>query len=213
VSESEPSPHVPAATRAYEYTKRLIIRGDLDGAVSELAVAEALSISRTPVHEAFLRLEAEALLSLESRKGAMVRPISPGEASDVLQMREAIESTAAAKVIAEGYTTELLPVLDSLLTRQREALRDKDIDAFVDTDDELHSAVITASRNAIAVHFARLLRDRQQRLRHQLMRVNPTQLAPAHDQHRALARALSDLDAERYRILLAEHIAMHRVAL
>jgi DNA-binding GntR family transcriptional regulator len=206
---------LPAATRAYEYTKSLIIRGELAGgsSVSELSVSEALGISRTPTHEAFLRLAAEDLLTLESRKGAVVRPMSPSESADVLQMREAIESAAATRVIAEGHDRELVPELEELLDHQRLAVATTDVDSFVQIDDELHSLVVAASRNPIAMHFMRMLRDRQQRLRHQLMRVHPTQLQPSYEQHRGLAAAIGDRDADRYRRLLGEHIAMHRVLL
>ena len=88
-----------AAERAYEHTKLAIIRGDLAPGtmISEGLICERLGISRTPVHEAFLRLDAEEFLTLASRKGAVVRPISPREALDVLEMREAVEASAAAR--------------------------------------------------------------------------------------------------------------------
>ncbi|HSZ39002.1 MAG TPA: GntR family transcriptional regulator [Trebonia sp.] len=202
-----------AAERAYESAKRAIIRGELAAGTmtSELLVAQQLGISRTPVHEAFLRLAAEGLLSLESRKGAVVRPMSPNEARDVLEMREAVESMAAARVTAEGVTAELAATLDRLLAAQRQAIADRDAAAFVDADDAFHTAIITASGNAVAAHFTRFLRDRQQRLRHQLFRVRPDQFAAVLEQHRELAAALTAADPDRYRALLAAHVAEHGV--
>src|ERR1700758_5741009 len=98
-----------AAERAYEHTKRAIIRGDLAAGTmtSELLICQQLGLSRTPVHEAFLRLAAEGLLSLESRKGAVVRPMSPSEARDVLEMREAVEAMAATRGVADGAAAGL----------------------------------------------------------------------------------------------------------
>lgn len=204
-----------AAVRAYEHVKRAIIRGDLPGgaAVSENTLCRELGLSRTPVHEAFLRLAAEDLLTLESRKGAIVRPMSPNEAADVLEMREAIESTAATRVVTDGRGAELAPVLQAMLDEQEAAVAAGDVDRFVEVDAEFHGAVIGASRNAIAVMFARTLRDRQNRLRHQLMRVQPTQLQASLDDHRALAAAITDGDAERYAAVLRAHVASHRGAL
>jgi DNA-binding GntR family transcriptional regulator len=201
-----------AAERAYEHTKRAIIRGDLAGgaAISEGVVCDELGISRTPVHEAFLRLAAEDLLTLESRKGAVVRPMSPSEAADVLEMREAIEGTAATRVVTDGRAADVTPSLQAVLAEQADAVAAGDVDRFVELDAEFHAAVIGASRNAIAVHFGRMLRDRQQRLRHQLMRVQPAQLAASLEQHRGLAAALADGDADRYVALLGEHVASHR---
>ncbi|WP_413602222.1 GntR family transcriptional regulator [Curtobacterium sp. Curtsp57] len=204
-----------ASDRAYHHVKRAIIRGDLAGgtAISENAICQDLGISRTPVHEAFLRLAAEELIALESRKGAVVRPMSPNEAADVLEMREAIESTAANRVVTDGRVADLAPSLQAMLAEQEAAVRDGDVDRFIEVDAEFHGAVIGASRNAIAVLFARTLQDRQQRLRHQLMRVQPSQLQASLDDHRALARALEDGDAARYAEVLGAHVASHRGAL
>jgi DNA-binding GntR family transcriptional regulator len=204
-----------AAVRAYEHTKRAIIRGDLAGgtAISEGAICQELGISRTPVHEAFLRLAAEELLSLEARKGAVVRPMSPSEAADVLEMREVIEATAAHRAITDGHAPDLAPTLDALLDAQASAIADGDVDRFVEVDDDFHTAVVVASRNPVAMHFTRLLRDRQQRLRHQLMRVRPDQLRSSLDQHRELAEAVRTEDADRYAEVLRAHVASHRGAL
>src|ERR1700756_1623630 len=126
-----------AAQHAYEATKRAIIRGDLAPGTmtSELLVCQQLGLSRTPVHDAFLRLAAEGLLSLESRKGAVVRPMSPSEARDVLEMREAVEAMAATRVIAGGADAELAAALADLLGVQERAAGTGDLEAFVEADD------------------------------------------------------------------------------
>ncbi|GAA4168172.1 GntR family transcriptional regulator [Gryllotalpicola koreensis] len=201
-----------AAERAYDYTKNAIIRGELEPSamISENLVCEALGISRTPAHEAFLRLEVEGFLTLASRKGAVVRPMSPQEALDVLEMREAVESSAAARVIAEGRHAELAERLDELLTAQGEALDAGDLDRYVAVDDDFHHSVVVAARNPIAIQFAGVLHDRQQRLRHQLYRVAPDQIAAALGQHRQLAAAIGAGDAAAYRAVLFEHVSLHR---
>jgi len=207
---------VPAAAdRAYDHVKRAIIRGDLPGgtAISENALCQEIGVSRTPVHEAFLRLAAEDLLTLESRKGAVVRPMSPNEAADVLEMREAIESTAATRVVTDGRAADVTPSLQAMLADQEQAVATGDVDRFVEVDADFHGAVIAASRNAVAVLFARTLRDRQQRLRHHLMRLQPGQLQASLEDHRALAAALEAGDAARYAEVLRAHVASHRGAL
>ncbi|HEY1823351.1 MAG TPA: GntR family transcriptional regulator [Trebonia sp.] len=211
---ASPGASASAAERAYESTKHSIIRGDLAAGTmtSELLICQQLGISRTPVHEAFLRLAAEGLLSLESRKGAVIRPMSPNEARNVLEMREAVEAMAAARVIAEGCPAGLTSTLGDLMAAQEGALRERDADRFVEADDAFHTAIVTASGNEVAAHFTRFLRDRQQRLRHQLFRVRPEHFAAVLGQHRQLASALATGDAERYRTLLAEHVAGHGIA-
>jgi len=212
---SDTTTEASAAERAYEHVKRAIIRGELPGgtAISENALCQQIGVSRTPVHEAFLRLAAEELILLGARRGAVVRPMSPNEAADVLEMREAIESTAATRVVTDGRAAELAPGLQAVLAEQEAAVADGDVDRFVESDAAFHTAVIAASRNAIAVLFARTLGDRQQRLRHQLMRLRPEQLQASLDDHRELAAALDAGDADRYAEVLRSHVASHRGAL
>mgnify|MGYP001027199435 FL=1 len=65
--------------RAYQTTKDQILSGVVRGGqlLSEVEVAASLGVSRTPVHEAFLRLAAEDLLELLPRRGAVVVPVPP----------------------------------------------------------------------------------------------------------------------------------------
>lgn len=198
-----------SADRAYEHTKHQIIRGDLAGGtvLSEGTICQELGLSRTPVHEAFLRLAAEELLTLQSRKGAVVRAMSPNESADVLEMREAIEATAAARALRDGARPDLVPVLTALVGEQERAIAAHDVDAFVEADEAFHAAVVRASGNPVALHFTRLLHDRQQRMRHQLVRVRPDHLHPALEQHRELARAVAEGDVDCYTAVLREHVA------
>ncbi|TPW78416.1 GntR family transcriptional regulator [Schumannella sp. 10F1B-5-1] len=201
-----------AADRAYAATKESIIRGDLaSGALlSEAVIAGELGISRTPVHEAFLRLAAEGLLTLESRRGAVVRPLSPSEADDVLEMREAVEAACAARIIASDRVDEVLPTLRSLLEEQRAAVAADDLDRFIAADDGLHAAVVAGARNPVASQFATLLHDRQQRMRNLLIRVKAGQMAAAFDEHAALVAAIEARDAGEYAAVLRRHVDRNR---
>lgn len=210
------APTVSSAERAYLHTKTQIIRGVLPGGrlISEGQICDELGISRTPVHEAFLRLAAEQLLVLSSRKGAVVAPMPPSEGEDVLEMREAIERAAAGRLIrAGGPTPETAASLHLVLERQRAALEAGDVDAFVDADDEFHSGVVAASGNGIALHLWGLLRDRQQRMRSQLLRMRPDHLPAALDDHRRLLDRLVATDLAGFEAVLTTHLERHRGAL
>jgi DNA-binding GntR family transcriptional regulator len=202
-----------SAERAYLHTKRLIIRGDLVGGqlLSEGQIGEALGISRTPVHEAFLRLAAEQFLVLSPRKGAVVTPMSPREVQDLIEMREAIEGAAVARIVRDGgLDPETLAELRATLERQRAAVNADNSDAFIEADDEFHSDIVEASHNPLALHLLGQLRDRQQRMRNQLLRLRSGQLQPAFDDHVALLNLLESRDADGFVAALASHLQRHQ---
>ncbi|MDR7275189.1 GntR family transcriptional regulator [Catenuloplanes atrovinosus] len=202
-----------AAERAYAYMKERIIRGELVGGarLSEGQICAELELSRTPVHEAFLRLEAERLLTLSSRQGAVVTAIPPGEARDVLEMRGALERTAAARVVADRVDpARITAALRTPLGYQREALDCDDLNAYVVADCDFHGAVISLSGNRIAAHYYDLLRDRQLRLFHQVLTVGGLKADEAFDEHEDLARLLAAHDGAGYLAVLDRHLARHQ---
>src|SRR6476661_10958272 len=117
------APPASAATRAYDHLKRAVLDGTHPGGtlLTEGEVAEQLGVSRTPVREALLRLEAEGLVRLYPKKGALVIPVSAQEARDVVEARELIEQWAADRVWARRK--EVLEDLAAVLEQMREARR------------------------------------------------------------------------------------------
>ena len=207
---------VPAAERAYAYTKDMIVRGELPGGtlLSEGRICEELGLSRTPVHEAFLRLATEQLLELSSRRGAVVRPMAPHEAEDVLELREAIETTAIARLLRTGGPgADALGAWRALLDEQRRHVAAGDIQAFVAADDALHTAIVAAAGNPIAAHVLGLLRDRQQRLRRQYLRIVPEHLELGLEDHVRLVDALAAGDGPAATAVLSDHLSRYRGAL
>ena len=93
-----------AAQLAYDYVKARLLDGRFAGGtlLSENEIAQRLDVSRTPVRQAFVQLEAEGLLELYPRRGALVVPISPSEADDVLEARMLIEQHAARRAASAG---------------------------------------------------------------------------------------------------------------
>ena len=90
--------------RAYAYTKQRVLDATYAGGdlLTEGEVADALGISRTPVREAFVRLEAEGLLRLYPKRGALVVPVSAGEVEAVMETRLLVERFAFGKAIERG---------------------------------------------------------------------------------------------------------------
>jgi DNA-binding GntR family transcriptional regulator len=198
-----------AKDRAHEYVKAQVLSGGFPGGelISEGEVAATLGMSRTPVREAFLRLEAEGLLRLYPQRGALVVPVSSEESHAVIEARLVLEKFAAAKVIGRGpeACAAAFGRLAAELQRQREAAAKSDLQGFSDADRAFHSVTLQASGNAILAGFYSSLRDRQMRMNRELV-IQEKQIAMIMDEHRVIAEALRDGDLLRTEEALRAHL-------
>jgi len=144
-----------------------------------------------------------------ARRGGV--PIAPDEARDVLEMREAIEVSTARRALEDGVlSAELLADVRTNIAGQRERVAAGDIDGFVGLDGEFHAAFIRASRNTTAMHFHDLLRDRQHRLRWQVLHIRPDQIQAALGDHKGMLIAAEQGDADEFCRLVGVHVRRHR---
>jgi DNA-binding GntR family transcriptional regulator len=210
IPEDPPAP--PAAVRAYLVTKELVLSGELPAGhlLSEGDIAERLGMSRTPVREAFLRLQAEELLQLIPKRGAVVAPVPPGEADDVLDAREALETAAVRRLVrgigTAASLTETAAGLRAVVKRQHEHAESGDLVAFAEADEAFHRAIVAAGGNAITTRFYATLADRQRRMNMHALGPNLEHVAVVLREHAALADAVADGDAESFTELLRSHL-------
>ncbi|MEA1922894.1 MAG: GntR family transcriptional regulator [Pseudomonadota bacterium] len=63
--------------------------------ITEIGLSRQLSISRTPIREAFYQLEAEGFLVVEPRKGVSVAELNAGDINNYYEIRKVLEGYAA----------------------------------------------------------------------------------------------------------------------
>ncbi|WP_055402928.1 MULTISPECIES: GntR family transcriptional regulator [unclassified Mycobacterium] len=210
MATSEPRPGT-AKDRALDYVKTRVLTGAFPGGelISEGDVATALGMSRTPVREAFLRLEAEGLLRLYPQRGALVVPVSPDEVRSVMEARLVLEQFAATKVVGRGPATcaAVFEKMSAELRRQREAVDRCDWPEFLDADRAFHAITLTESGNTILSGFYASLRDRQMRMIGESALRDPDRVAAILDEHREIAEALRDGDGQRALRAVQTHLA------
>ncbi len=198
-----------AKDRVYDHVKERILLGAYPGGemLSEGEVAATLGVSRTPVREAFLLLEAEGLMRLFPKKGALVVPVSPDEVRDVMETRLMVETHAAARIAERGREDDDLVVeLRDLCDLQQEALARGDLAAFVEWDRALHHAIVSRAGNAILTRLHDSLRDRQRRMTGATVRRDPGVTRRFLEEHVDIVDAIAEGRPEAARDLLAAHI-------
>jgi DNA-binding GntR family transcriptional regulator len=209
---STEDPPSSSAERAYEYVKGRLLDGRYAGGtlLSENELARRLGVSRTPVREAFLHLEAEGLLALYPRRGALVVPISPSEAEDLLEARMLIEPHCARRVAA--HHADLGPALRESIAEHEQALAPGG-GGFIVADRKFHRMIVAANDNPLLTRLYDSLRDRHQRIAATTIAREPTRIARFIAEHREIAAAIERGDPEAAAELTAAHVrSAHELA-
>lgn len=195
-----------AADRAYVHTKERILGGEYPQGrlIGEGEVSDAVGVSRTPVREAFLRLEAEGLLQLYPKRGALVVPISAADVEDVMETRLLIEQFAIARAI--DLDLDLADRLAAAIATQERHAEVVDAPAFVDADREFHRVFVAATGNAILLRTHDSLRDQQNRMGLAALSAGSERMRRILDQHRAIVDAVQRRDAHEAAALIDRHL-------
>jgi len=195
-----------AADRAYGYAKARILDGRYSGGelLSEGAIAVEVGVSRTPVREAFVRLQTEGLLHLYPKRGALVVPVSPDEVEHVMDTRLLVERQAIERVIRrEIRVTESITLAIEI---QDELAGAGAVDQFVEADREFHRILVAAAGNPILLALHDSLRDRQSRMGVAAIARDAGRLAEILDEHRQLVDAVLQRDVDRARSVIDRHL-------
>jgi len=198
-----------ATDRAYDFTKQRVLDSTYAGGhlLTEGEVADALGISRTPVHEAFLRLQSDGLLRMYPKRGALVVPVSAQEVEAVMETRLLVERFALDKLLARGAPPrEISNALTAAIDRQEELAAAGDSDGFVAVDREFHTIFVTAASNPIVTGLYDSLRDRQRRMIITSLLRDERRTASILVLHRAIAGAIRAGDRERAQDFLGAHL-------
>ena len=88
--------YLPLRDVVFNTLRRAILKGELEPGerLMEIALANKLGVSRTPIREAIRKLELEGLVVMIPRKGAEVARITEKDLRDVLEVRTSLEKLA-----------------------------------------------------------------------------------------------------------------------
>ncbi|MFJ3958450.1 GntR family transcriptional regulator [Arthrobacter sp. NPDC090010] len=181
-----------ASDRAYQQLRQDIISWRLEpGTVlAELDQAARLGVSRTPVREALSRLIAEGLATTEGRRGVVVAELSVADLEQLFELRETLESRAAAQA-AERGDRERFAVLQRRFDISEGSLTGPaDVESYYALVGELDTALDEECGNGYLALALRQLRPHLQRLR-RLAHDNPERLAGSAREHRSIAAAIA----------------------
>jgi DNA-binding GntR family transcriptional regulator len=153
------------AGHAYARLKQLILSGELEAnaVIDEAIEARSAGISRTPVREALLRLQAEGLVEIARGRGIRVKPISADQVRQLYEAITPIEAMAVLTLARRRPHGALLEPLEQALADLEAAAATGDDEAWCRADERFHRALLVQSGNPFLAQAGLQLRDRSQR--------------------------------------------------
>lgn len=102
--------YLPLRDVVFNTLRKAILKGELKPGerLMEIALAEKLGVSRTPVREAMRKLELEGLVVMIPRRGAQVANITEKDLNDVLEVRMALENLSIENACARMTRSSLM---------------------------------------------------------------------------------------------------------
>jgi DNA-binding GntR family transcriptional regulator len=196
--------------RVYDFIRHVILTGEYQGGtfIEEEDISARIGVSRTPVREAFHRLNAEQYIDLVPRKGALVRQVSPQELAGMYQARLMIEGSVMELICRDRIP--ISPAIPGIIERMRDT---KSVDtpdgrlAYIELDWSLHCAIVEMSGNDVLTEMYRSIRSRFDRV---VLTIAMTQdhVKKVNKEHVAICRLLQAHDADQLRVTLKEHLTI-----
>ncbi len=143
--------------------REFIISGSISRGtvVSAPELAALLGVSRTPVRDAVLHLQAEGLVRILPRRGILVVEPTVADLEDLFRFREPLEGMAAA-LAAQRIDHAGRERLTIAFDQHERAIRGHDLEAHLTEDEDFHEIIAQAARSR---RIEQALRDVRNQLR------------------------------------------------
>lgn len=174
---------------------------------SEQEIATRLGMSRTPVHEAAIRLQEEGLVQVLPRKGILIRALAPEDVREIYDVIIAIEGRAAALLAGQAEPDRARVVAElARHTDVMEAARPSgDLAAWGEADAAFHGALVAGAGNRRFNRLIQMTNDQSHRARMLTVKLR-RDLDASVSEHRAILAAIGSGDTA----LAQEHAQAHR---
>ncbi len=170
----------------------------------EVALAQQLGVSRTPVRSAIKRLEAEGLVNSIPNRGAFVITPTQREIEETFLVRAQLEKMAAKLTIAT-ITPKQIQELRDLMQIETTVFDKNNLDEYYAANDALHLKIAEFSGNRVLYSYINDLLDRTRIF---LILYDPfykIEYCPTKE-HETIVAAIADHDPDRACAAVQEHI-------
>jgi DNA-binding GntR family transcriptional regulator len=191
----------------YSGIKNSIITGEFEPRkrLIEETLAEAMEASRTPVREAFRKLEEEGLVYRRQRGGYAVKGLDEEEVDEIFGLRSILEGYAGF-LAASRITREELKRLKEIVRQQEACLKEMHPAKFIELDTQFHDVLHAAAKNRRLYALLQSLKDHMYRYRIIILRYHP-KAGVAVEDHKRIVQGLDARKARQVEGLIRKHMS------
>ena len=205
--------YLPLRDVVFNTLRKAILKGELKPGerLMEIALAERLGVSRTPVREAMRKLELVGLVVMIPRRGAQVANITEKDLNDVLEVRIALENLSIENACAR-MTEEQLAELKKAGRYFEETIKEGNLVKLAEADVAFHEVIYKASDNRRLNQVLNNLREQIYRYRVEYLKEEETRNVLVKE-HEEIYEAIKNRDVKKAQEISFRHIENQREAI
>jgi DNA-binding GntR family transcriptional regulator len=190
----------------YESLKKSILHGKLNAGqrLIEETLAHQIGISRTPVREAFHKLERDDLVTRLPKGGFAVREFTKEDVEEIFGIRTALESYAAY-LATQHIAPEKVSVLEKKIQESEKALENGDDEKVVQLHTEFHDLLYKSCKSKKLTEMINNFRDYFYRYRSALLHTKDGFTYSIED-HRRMLEAMKKKNPRLTERLVRKHL-------
>lgn len=176
-------------------------------AMSTQEISAKLNVSRTPVREAFIRLQRDGLVDIFPQKETIVSRIDFSKVKQERFIRESLECQNI-DLLMGNFTKHDLREMEMNIEKQKSAIRTGDQNAHIVLDNEFHRYMFTLTGQELSWQVIESTSNHYARVR--LLSVNDeTVMRETVLQHQEILSAIYNQDAKHAKLCIKNHL--HRL--
>jgi DNA-binding GntR family transcriptional regulator len=170
----------------------------------EAELAARFGVSKTPLREAFVRLEKDGFVQIAPYRSAVVTGYSQQDLREIYEVRELLEGLCAREA-AVSIATEDLAALNRIVRDSTAAFEAGDTDRLTALLDEFDVVLYAQSRNSRITAMLENIRDHVTRIGRLTVAI-PGRMGTSVREHEAIYEAIVQRDGARAETLMRRHI-------
>ncbi|MBO5994543.1 MAG: GntR family transcriptional regulator [Firmicutes bacterium] len=193
-----------------DIVRERILKGEYEigEKIKESSIAAELSVSRTPIREAFKMLEEEGLLDYLPNRGCYAKGFTKRDVSDIYTVRETLENLAVSWA-CDRITDEEIQRLEEQCELMEFYTQKRDVDKILSMNSTFHDIIYNSSRSRFLAQVLRSYKDYLDKTRKSVY-YDETFLDSIQMEHKNLLDAIKERDVKKAQEAIHAHLTASR---